>query len=53
MSPRFQWIGNHVSVPAFMSGTRRVLPSGMREMSAADRNWSDRSLGVAFSEASS
>ena len=48
-----QRIGNQVSVPPFMSGTSKVLPSGMSEMSAADRNLSDRSLGGSLSETSS
>jgi hypothetical protein len=48
-----QRTGNQVSVPAFMSGTSRVLPSGMSAMSAADWNMSERSLGGSFSETSS
>ena len=48
-----QGIGNQVSVPPFMSGTSRVLPSGMSEMSAADWNLSDRSLGGSLAETSS
>jgi hypothetical protein len=48
-----QRIGNQVSVPPFMSGTSRVLPSSMIEMSAADWNLSDRSLGGSLSETSS
>jgi hypothetical protein len=48
-----QRIGNQVSVPPFMSGTSRVLPSGMSEMSAADWNLSDRSLGGSLAEISS
>jgi hypothetical protein len=45
-----QGIGNQVSEPPFMSGTSRVLPSGMSEMSAADWNLSDRSLGGSLAE---